>query len=443
MKKMKRIAAALIILVMLAAMFTGCGQTTATTDKTNASPGQATAAAEKTAAPSEKAAASGGKVKLEFFQQKRETAEIINEIIKGFQADNPDITVEQNNIPDAGTVIKTRVASGDTPDVFSHWFNPDSRLLIDEGYLRDLTNEPFMKKIQKQYLDFSNYKGKNWMVPVSINFVGVYYNKDIFEKNNIQIPTTRAEFYAVCDKLKAAGVQPLQVTDKEQWTIGHGGTVIMENMFDVSKFMDVIHDNLSVKDIPGFSDYADWLEKSRKNYTQADFMGTAYEAGLGDFANGKGAMLMQGNWIIPVLKKANPNFKFGVFPFPAEKAEETKVHWGIDYTLCLSAKPKSDAVGAASLKFLDYFVNKGGQVWADRDGSISCIDGVKSGREEYKAVSDMVFAGKCLAGWFSDNWPAGCYDQFNIAQQNFLNTFDKQAFYKELDKTFKSFKDKK
>lgn len=426
MKKIKRITAILIMLIVAVAVLASCGQTTTTETPT-----------------SNNTTTKGQKIKLEFFQQKREVADIINKIIKEFEKTNPDITIEQNNIPDAGTVLKSRVASGDIPDIFSHWFNPDSRLLIDEGYVRDLTDEPFMKKIQQQYLDYTKYKDKNWMVPVSINFVGVFYNKDIFEKYNIQIPTTRAEFYDVCDKLKAAGVQPLMVTDKEQWTIGHAGSVIMENMFDVTKFLDVIHGDLIVRDIEGFSDYVDWLEKSRKNYTQPDYLGTAYEAGLGDFANGKAAMLIQGNWIIPVLRKANPNFKFGVIPFPAEKAEDTKVHWGVDYTLCLSGKPRNDAVGEASLKFLEYFVNTGAQMWAEMDGSISCIEGVKSGLEEYKAISDLILSGKTIAGWFTDTWPAGCYDQFNIAQQNFLNTFDRDAFYEELDKVFKSFKGKK
>jgi raffinose/stachyose/melibiose transport system substrate-binding protein len=281
------------------------------------------------------------------------------------------------------------------------------------------------------------------MVPVSINFVGVYYNKTLFEKNGITtIPKTRAEFYAVCDKLKAAGVQVLQVTDKEQWTIGHGGTVIMENMFDTSKLLEVINTDLSVADVKGFDVYMDWLEKSRKEYAQADFLGTAYEAGLGDFANGKGAMLMQGNWIIPVLKKTNPDFKFGVFVFPAENAANTKPHWGIDYTLCLNGAQKDNAKDAAGRAFLDYFINTGAQIWADQDGSVSCIDGVKSGIPEYEPVSSMVLSGNAYAGWFSDTWPAGCYDQFNIAQQNFLTNFDRAAFIKELDITFKEFKGK-
>jgi raffinose/stachyose/melibiose transport system substrate-binding protein len=383
---------------------------------------------------------SDGKIKIEFFQQKRETVEIVDKIIAEFMAQNPNITVEQNNVPDAASILKTRIAANDAPDVFSGWNNADARLLIDEGYVKDLTNDPVMDRVEDQFKKFCVYKGKQWAVPISINFVGVFYNKDYFEKNNLSIPQTRAEFYALCDTIKKLGGQPLQVTDKEQWSIGHGNTIVAENMYDPSLIMEVIHGDKSVKDIPGFADYADWLERSRKNWAQTDYLGTAYEAGLGDFANGKGAMLFQGNWIIPVLTKANPNFNYGVFPFPAAKAEDTKVHWGIDHVIMLRSDPRSAAHGEAAAKFVNFFFDRGVQIWADLDGSVSCIKGVKSGLPQYQAITDMIQAGRTYSGWYTDDWPAGCYDQYNIVQQNFLTNFDKNAFYREMDTELKNFK---
>jgi raffinose/stachyose/melibiose transport system substrate-binding protein len=384
--------------------------------------------------------AAGKKIKIEFFQQKREAVEIVDKIIAEFMAQNPGITVEQNNVPDAGSILKTRIVANDAPDIFSGWNNSDTRLLIDEGYIKDMTNEPVMDRVEDQFKDFILYKGGHWAVPISINFVGVFYNKDYFEQHDLSIPQTRAEFYALCDTIKKLGGQPLQVTDKEQWSIGHGNTIVAENMYDPALMLDVIHGDKSVKDIPGFADYADWLERSRKNWTQADYLGTAYEAGLGDFANGKGAMLFQGNWIIPVLIKANPNFSYGVFPFPAAKAEDTKVHWGIDYMIMLRSESQSAAHGEAAMKFVNFFFDRGVQTWADLDGSVSCIKGVKSGLPQYQPVTDMIRAGRTYSGWYTDDWPSGCYDQYNIVQQNFLTSFNKEAFYKEMDVELKKHK---
>ncbi|MDR0640958.1 MAG: ABC transporter substrate-binding protein [Treponema sp.] len=151
------------------------------------------------------AAASDGKIKIDFFQQKRETVEIVDKIIAEFMAQKPNITVEQNNVPDAGSILKTRITANDAPDVFFGWNNADARLLIDEGYVKDLIGEPVMDRVEDQFKDFIRYKGKQWAVPISINFVGVFYNKDYFEQNSLSIPQTRAEFYALCDAIKKLG----------------------------------------------------------------------------------------------------------------------------------------------------------------------------------------------------------------------------------------------
>ncbi|MDR0641123.1 MAG: hypothetical protein LBG07_01535 [Treponema sp.] len=122
------------------------------------------------------------------------------------------------------------------------------------------------------------------------------------------------------------------------------------------------------------------------------------------------------------------------------KAEDTKVHWGIDHVIMLRAEPRSAAHGDAAGKFVNFFFDRGVQIWADLDGSVSCIKGVKSGLPQYQPVTSMIQAGRTYAGWFTDDWPAGCYDQYNIVQQNFLTNFNKEAFYKEMDAELKNYK---
>jgi len=385
-----------------------------------------------------------GVVKIEFFQQKSEAVQIVDAIIAEFEKANPGIKVEQVNVPDSDSVLKNRFAANDAPDVFSGWFNPEGFLLIDEGYVKDLTGTPYIERVAKQYRDKMVYKGKSWMVPISIWFSGVYYNKDTFSKQGITtLPSTLDEFYALCDRLKAAGVQAIEVSDKDPHTIAQSTNNFAVNMFDVRKYMDVVSGKLnSVADIPGFLDYAAFLKRSRQNWAQKDYLGTGYEASLGDFANGKGAMLFQGNWVIPVLRKANPNFNYGLFPIPAAKASSTLVHWGNDYSLMVRKTPRSAAHEEAALKFLDFFTTRGAQIWADMDGSVSCIDGVKSGLEEYKSITDLLAKGQVADLGFPDAWPVGLFQDYFIVLQQYLSTFDEKALVKDLDAAFKSYRDR-
>nr|HPR82127.1 extracellular solute-binding protein [Enterococcus sp.] len=81
-----------------------------------------------------------GKVEIEFFNQKKEMTQTIQEIAKDFEAKNPDVHVKVVDVPNAGEVIKTRILAGDVPDVINLY--PQSIELKEwakAGYLEDLT----------------------------------------------------------------------------------------------------------------------------------------------------------------------------------------------------------------------------------------------------------------------------------------------------------------
>ncbi|WP_153055664.1 extracellular solute-binding protein, partial [Streptococcus suis] len=65
--------------------------------------------------------ASGGsdKVEIEYFSQKPEMQATLQEIIDDFEKENPTIDVKFSNVPDAGTVLKTRMANNEAPDVIN------------------------------------------------------------------------------------------------------------------------------------------------------------------------------------------------------------------------------------------------------------------------------------------------------------------------------------
>lgn len=61
--------------------------------------------------------------------------------------------------------------------------------------------------------------GKMFAVPFAAVSHAVYYNKDIFAKEGIEIPTTFEELLAVCEKLQAAGITPFANGVAEEWDI--------------------------------------------------------------------------------------------------------------------------------------------------------------------------------------------------------------------------------
>ena len=86
----------------------------------------------------------------------------------------------------------------------------------------DLSSEPFVDKVYEGSLASVTYDEKVYGYPANYEYLGVFYNKDLFEKAGIaDVPTTPDEFKEACRKLKDAGIQPIAATWKESWTLKH------------------------------------------------------------------------------------------------------------------------------------------------------------------------------------------------------------------------------
>ena len=65
-----------------------------------------------------------------------------------------------------------------------------------------------------------------YCIPYSNYQVVLYYNKDILEENNVEVPTTWDELLAACETLKGNGVQPFIVGEKDNFRFGHLHTIL-------------------------------------------------------------------------------------------------------------------------------------------------------------------------------------------------------------------------
>ncbi|WEV65926.1 ABC transporter substrate-binding protein [Bifidobacterium sp. ESL0764] len=111
--------------------------------------------------------------------------------------------------------------SDQAPDIMeSNRGNGSAGMLSSTGLLSDLG--PYVKKygwdkkITKadasiaKYNDKGVMNGDKWVgLPTYAEYQRVYYNKDMFAKQGLKIPTAMDEFEAACAKFKAAGITPI------------------------------------------------------------------------------------------------------------------------------------------------------------------------------------------------------------------------------------------
>ena len=128
---------------------------------------------------------------------------------KGFEADfeaaneGIDLVVDVVSWNDIYTVVNTRIANGQAPDllnidVFAD-YQADDLLLPVEEWVSDET----YAKFYPAFLEQSVIDGTVWAVPDLASARALYYNKDILAAAGVEVPTTWDELTAACEALKA------------------------------------------------------------------------------------------------------------------------------------------------------------------------------------------------------------------------------------------------
>lgn len=419
--KAKRIFTLLLAMAMLAMLATACGGGTSTSQAADGS------TAADSSAPADNAP-TGDVVELEFFSQKYEVVDVMNEIIAGFEAENPGIKITLTNVPEARTVLQTRISSNDMPDILNIYpAETMYKIMFADGLLMDLTGQPFLENVQQSMLDSATVDGKIFSLPVALSCYGLYYNVDMFTENGIEPPTTYEEFLAVCEAFEAKGIVPLAHGFKNNTTqLVERLTGVINNDSD-SEFRKIGAGELAPEDSPTLKTMADFFY-TFGSYTEPDALGTDDNDAWANFSNGKTAMTVTGTWGLSIFLENNPDFNVELIPFPTPTpGYKTKVPTNIDtaYGIAESCPHKEEA-----LKFLEYLSRTEiGQMYCDVDGSPNMIKGVQYEIAQHRTMSDVLAAGGAFIT-ANNFWPSGLRDDFALPAQQLMMDGDKDLFIK-------------
>ena len=123
--------------------------------------------------------------------------------VECLKEDMPWVTLELEAMPaDDSVKLKSMVATGDLPDIFSLQGSDLIDSMIQAGAVADLTedieaNGFFDKVLPAAYSKLYHTDGKIYTLPYTSTEVALLFvNKTIFEENNVAIPTTIDEWVA-------------------------------------------------------------------------------------------------------------------------------------------------------------------------------------------------------------------------------------------------------
>jgi raffinose/stachyose/melibiose transport system substrate-binding protein len=290
---------------------------------------------------------------------------------EAFMEKYPDVKVQFTAIPNdnwaatsasrlaAGNVDITLAGPQEVPSYVPQDSKGDDARAADAGVYLDLSEEPFMKRITPSVLEKTSYEGKQYVVPTGASYyTGAYYNKALFEKYHLSIPTTWSEFQTLCTTLKSKGVTPLGIGGKD--TAGLTMLAAVQGLYPTAQDKaDLSRDLWTQKAELTDSKEVQVLQRVSTMYgfAQKNFQGVPYSAIPSGFAKGEFAMVPDGTWSSPTIAAAVGNtFEFGYFPIPtSDNAADNALLGGkVELTMAVPAHAKNKT---AALAYLDFFTD--------------------------------------------------------------------------------------
>lgn len=267
-----------------------------------------------------------------------------------------DVTVklELPSVNEADQLLKTRLASGDSPDVFAIHAINDIPVYDKAGYLEDLIGEPFVDKLYDTVKPMVTRNDKVLAVPLETLQWGFLYNKDIFEENGIEVPKTLTEMKAVIKALEDKEITPFIRAYKDSYipqlflplTVGALESTTNKGFIDKMN-----KDEASFAELEGMFDIIDLVHA---HGTDRPFE-VGQDQGAAAFASGQAAMWVQGPWMAESMLATNENFNFGVAPLPINDDENaTLINLGASTSLAVS---KVSKVKDVAKDFVNYILD--------------------------------------------------------------------------------------
>jgi raffinose/stachyose/melibiose transport system substrate-binding protein len=361
MQRNQKKAFAVILTLLMALVFTACGNNNATNSSAPSSDQASVEPKSSESASSE--AQKNESVTLSVIISSDWYDDPIKWVFDEYQkksGNKLDVQVTPGGQP-YNDAITTKAAVNEMPDIiFSYSTASFLRTLRASELLVDLSNEDFLNKLQPAITGkdgvWLKFEDKFYEIPVGgFNAAGVIYNKEIFAANGLEIPTTYDEFLAVCEKLKQAGITPIYTGLKDGWPPLLYNFIGIANEF--TKKGSITEMNAGTFDFTKSEGATRLLERHGelmvKGYFNKDAASATNAQEISEFGQGKAAMVVQvDNLITSVLAKYPESSKFiGMFQLPWDESPVVPVDLSIGMAV---SKGKNEE---AKLDFLRFFTS--------------------------------------------------------------------------------------
>ena len=247
------------------------------------------------------------------------------EVVDRFNAADNGYTCQviTTNLEEYDAKMAALIASGQTPDVWICNPGPNMDVYVNADLCMDLTgildaNPEWRDSFSGGIFERLTYDGKIMAIPTNFAAACCFYNTEMFEKAGVEVPTNFAELLAACEKLQAAGFQPITCSAGTAWCLSMVAGYLCDRCGGPDNLVAVSEGASTWSTEPSYANAGNKLVELSKYFQKTAASDTNDEC-VAQFYNEQAAILIQGSWVIAQINGANPAFeeKCGVFQFPA------------------------------------------------------------------------------------------------------------------------------
>lgn len=274
-----------------------------------------------------------------------EITDAVNTAINKYKSVKPNVTIQLQVLQsDLNTVLKSKIAAGNVPDVFQTTNGPE--LAEYSSYSADISGMPAAQELLPSVKTSMTYNGQVQGLPLKVDYFGIIYNKKIFSDAGItELPQTLSALEADCQKIQAKGYTPFGNGYKEWWVFKHilQHFVAAASPSDVGGLVNKFNSgSTTFAANPVMLNYFKFIDLSVK-YGAAKPLDSDYNAEVAAMGGGKVAMITgQGSWAEANIQKIDPNIQLAFMAYPvSEDASQANMVEGASQCLRFSKSSKN------------------------------------------------------------------------------------------------------
>lgn len=273
----------------------------------------------------------------------------IENILNLHMEQNPDIVVTYEGVKGADywNALERRAQANGLDDVFM--VDHDHVIeLTGQGKLADLSGLPAIEKYQDIMKEqFINKDGSAYFLPICISAYGLYVNYDLLEAHGQKVPENWSDFMDVCNYFVKKGITPIVANNyaslrylivaRSLYSVYQQDSAAAIERFNCEPEELANALRPGVKMVEEMIDYK-WIDCAEILTTDQ----TSDDLKL--FVGGERPFMVTGGWATSRVAAMNPEFSYGVHPFPILDDGGVLV---IDANTCISVNAASEHLDEA------------------------------------------------------------------------------------------------